>query len=148
MPNKQQLEGISVLVVEDNPDTRDVTEHVLLRYGATVLPAGSAIAALRIVEASPPDVLLSDIGLPETDGYALLKKIRELERRKRLAIIPAAAVTAFTSAEDLRKSVAAGFRMHISKPFDIDDLITTVASLAGRATHVSPGDQAKATSNC
>ena len=145
MPNKRQLEGISVLVVEDNPDTRDVTEHVLLRYGATVL---TAIAALRIVEASPPDVLLSDIGLPETDGYALLKKIRELERRKRLAIIPAAAVTAFTSAEDLRKSVAAGFRMHISKPFDIDDLITTVASLAGRAPHVSPGDQAKATSNC
>jgi CheY-like chemotaxis protein len=119
MPNKQQLEGISVLVVEDNPDTRDVTEHVLLRYGATVLTADSATAALRIVE-----------------------------RRKRLAIIPAAAVTAFTSAEDLRKSVAAGFRMHISKPFDIDDLITTVASLAGRATHVSPGDQAKATSNC
>ena len=148
MPNTQPLEGISVLVVEDNPDTRDVTEHVLLRYGATVLTADSAMAALRIVEMSRPDVLLSDIGLPETDGYALLKKIRELERRKRLAVIPAAAVTAFTSAEDLRKSVAAGFRMHISKPFDIDELITTVVSLAGRAPHLSPGDGAEPTSNC
>ena len=66
MPNKQQLEGISVLVVEDNPDTRDVTEHVLLRYGATVLTADSATAALRIVEMSRPGIFLM-ASLIETD---------------------------------------------------------------------------------
>lgn len=142
MPETQQLLGISVLVVEDSEDTREIVEQVLRRYGASVLTADSGTAALCIVEQSPPDVLLSDIGLPEMDGYTLLKKIRDLEQRKHLAAILAAAFTAFTSSDDLQKSNLAGFRFHISKPFDIDELITTVASLAGRAANGSSGDHA------
>ena len=133
MPEKQQLEGISVLVVEDSPDARVVMDEALRRYGATVSTADSARTALGMVEKSRPDVLLSDIGMPQMNGYTMLKKIRELEERKRFDPIPAAAVTAFNTPADLRKSRSAGFRFHLSKPFVIDDLIRTVAVLAGRA---------------
>jgi CheY-like chemotaxis protein len=140
MARDRQLDGISVLVVEDSLDSRAVMEEVLRQHGATVLGADSAVSALRIVDKFRPDVLLSDIGLPSMDGYTLLKKVREMGRRKRRAEIPAAAITAFTSASDIRKSSLAGFRCHLSKPFIIDELISTVARLAGR-TDASSGDR-------
>ena len=133
MPPEPRLDGVLVLVVEDSPDTSYVVEQTLRRFGATVMTADCAAAALRIVEESPPDVLLSDIGLPGMDGYALLKKIRQLEQQKSLSAIPAVAVTAFTSAEHLSKSISAGFQRHIPKPFELNALITTVARLANRA---------------
>jgi CheY-like chemotaxis protein len=125
-----ELKGIFVLVVEDNPDARDLIEHVLRRYGASVSAADSARSALRIVENTPPDVLLSDIGLPEMSGYTLLKKIRELELKKRLPTIPAIAMTAFKGVDDLHKSLSAGFQFHLAKPFLLDELIAMVSSLA------------------
>ena len=131
------LDGIVVLVVDDHPDSLRLVEHILIIHGATVITAESAIEALRLVGASRPDVLLSDIGLPQMDGYELLKKIRALERDKRDTQnqdvhIPAAAVSAFTSTEDRRRSILAGFRFHLGKPIDIAELVATVASLAGR----------------
>jgi CheY-like chemotaxis protein len=129
MPVGPRLDGVLVLVVEDSPDASYVVEQTLRRFGATVMTADCAAAALRIVEDSPPDVLLSDIGLPGMDGYALLKQIRQMEEQRHLAAVPAVAVTAFTSSEHLSKSIAAGFQRHIPKPFEMNVLITTVADL-------------------
>jgi CheY-like chemotaxis protein len=97
--------------------------------------------AIRIMEKAPPDVLLSDIAMPEMDGYTLIKEIRHLEQKKgakKTGHLPAAAISAFTSAADRRASVSAGFEFHIGKPVDIPGLIETVAILAGRAMHPRP----------
>jgi len=131
------LHGVVVLVVDDSPDSRALVEHVLRSHGATVVTAEDALKALRIVEKSPPHVLLSDIGLPDMDGYELLQRIRVLEEQKRQAEnkdfhIPAAAITANSGPEHVRKSILAGYRFHISKPFAIGELTKTVATLAGR----------------
>jgi CheY-like chemotaxis protein len=145
--NDPRLDGVVVLVVDDSPDALELVGHVLRSHGATVVTAERAVEALRIVEKSPPDVLLSDIGLPDMDGYQLLEEIRRLEERKRVTEhkdvhIPAAAITAFTDRDDVRKSMLAGYRFHIPKPVDFDELIETVASLAGRTGAVSSGDHA------
>ena len=145
--NGPRLDGVVVLVVDDSPDSLELVGYVLRSHGATVITAEGAVEALRIVETSPPDVLLSDIGLPDMDGYQLLEEIRRLEERKRLAEnrdahIPAAAITAFANPDARRKSILAGYRFHIPKPVDVDELIKTVSSLAGRAGSESSGDQA------
>lgn len=129
MPGIPRLDGIVVLVVEDNPDSRDLIKWVLESHGASVVTAGTGTEALRIVERTPPDVLLSDIWLPEMDGYTLMEKIRRLEQQKP---IPAAAVTAYTSVDARHKSNLAGFRFFIAKPVDAAELVKTVATLAGR----------------
>jgi CheY-like chemotaxis protein len=85
---------------------------------------------LEQVQASPPDVVLSDIGMPEQDGYELIRKIRNLPHDKG-GLIPAAALTAFARSEDRTKALLAGFQMHVSKPVEPSELIATVASLAG-----------------
>ena len=142
MPKRPRLNGIVVLVVDDSPDTLYLVELLLVRQGANVVTAGSATEALRIVEKTPPDVILSDIGMPEMDGYMLIKKIRELERKKNQdAHIPAAAVTAFTSTADRQKAILAGYQIHIPKPIDVEELLTTVARLAGRTEKHFSGDQ-------
>ena len=135
--NSHTLEGVVILVVDDNADWRDLLGEVLTSHGACVVTAQNGSEAMQIVEQSPPDVLLSDIAMPEMDGYMLIKKIRDLEQKnglskKKAAHLPAAAISAFTSAEDRRASVLAGFQFHIAKPVDIPDLIYTVAALAGR----------------
>jgi CheY-like chemotaxis protein len=143
MSKKPRLDGVVVLVVDDDPSSLYLVEQVLLQQGASVVTAENPTAALRAVEKSPPDVLLSDIGLPEMDGYALLKKIRELEQQKRInAHVPAVAITAFTGPADRQQAILAGFRFHLPKPLDVDELLTTVAHLAGRTEGGSSGDQA------
>ena len=138
-----RLDGIVVLVVDDNPDSRELVQYTLQTHGATVVTAEGAEKALRVMEKSPPNVLLSDIGLPDMDGYQLLQEVRALEARKRFAgnkdarHIPAAAITAYTGPDDVRKSILAGYRFHIPKPFDVDELVTTVARLAGRPGNAS-----------
>jgi CheY-like chemotaxis protein len=135
------------LVVDDSPDALELAEYVLRSHGATVFTAKRAVEALRIVEKFPPDVLLSDVGLPDMDGYQLLEEIRRLEERRRVTEhedvhIPAAAITAFTRRADHRKSILVGYRYLIPKPLDADELLKTVASLAGRAGNGSSGDRA------
>jgi CheY-like chemotaxis protein len=125
------LNGIVVLIVDDHRDSQELVQRVLASHGATVLTTDGAIEAIRIVATNPPDVLLSDNGLPEMDGCTLLKMVRELKPQ-----IPAAAVSAFTSADDRRKSVSAGFRFHIPKPINIAELVKAVAILAGRTTQI------------
>jgi len=137
MTKRSTLEGITVLIVDDNAEWRELLEEVLTGYGACVVTAEGGAEAIRIVRETPPDALLSDISMPEMDGYTLIRAIRELEESRRATTnerpsLPAAAVTALSSKEDRRRSVSAGFRFHVAKPVSIPELVTTVAALVGR----------------
>jgi CheY-like chemotaxis protein len=126
------LGGIRVLLVEDDGDIRDAFQMLLEDHGADVCPVGSAAAALVELETWTPDVLVSDIGMPDTDGYELLRRVRGLgpERGGRL---PAIALTAFARTEDRTRALRAGFVAHVCKPVGASELVATVASVAGRA---------------
>jgi PAS domain S-box-containing protein len=126
-----ELEGLTVLVVDDQADARDLIRRVLEDCGATVLTAATADEALRLIEQRRPHVLVTDIGMPGVDGYELLKRVRALgiTRGGRL---PAIALTAFARSEDRTKALRAGFMVHVAKPVDPSELVATVASVAGR----------------
>jgi PAS domain S-box-containing protein len=126
-PAEPSLQGVRVLVVDDDADVRGMMETVLSERGAQVTSAASAGEALDSVTRETPDVLVSDLAMPEMDGYALL---RELRGRSEFTWIPAAAVTAYARAEDRRQALLAGFQMHVAKPIEPDELVAVVASLA------------------
>ena len=135
--NDPRLDGITILIVDDDADSRAVLEWFLTSHGANVLPARSASQALRIIDTQSPDLLLSDISMPDADGYELLAQIRALEKAKNLSEkkslpLPAAAISAFATAADRQKSLRAGFQFHITKPMDFIELMASVAALAGR----------------
>lgn len=111
------LAGLRVLWVEDEPDTRDVVARILREYGTKVRTAGSVAAALAELEADPPDVLISDIGMPHEDGCTLVRKIRQ-HKSERIAKIPAIALTALARPEDRERTLAAGYQIHVAKPVD------------------------------
>ena len=125
-----ELEGLTVLVVDDQADARDLIRRVLEDCAATVLTAATANEALRLIEQRRPHVLVSDIGMPEVDGYELLKRVRALATRG--GRLPAIALTAFARSEDRTKALRAGFMVHVAKPVDPSELVATVASVAGR----------------
>ncbi len=128
-----ELRGIRVLAVDDDADCRDIVAAVLASCGMFVATAASAAEAMEYVERDAPDVLLSDIGMPDEDGYALITRIRALSRGKG-GMMPAACLTGYVSAEDRRRSLMAGFSMHVPKPIDPAELVAVVASLARMAT--------------
>ena len=119
------LAGTTVLLVEDEPDMRQLVQRILEDHGATVLPAASAAGALELLDQGP-DILVSDIHLPHVDGYQLIREIRR--RGDAHAQIPAVALTAFARAEDRTRAMRAGFQNYISKPFEATELLLTVAS--------------------
>ncbi|HYP51901.1 MAG TPA: hybrid sensor histidine kinase/response regulator, partial [Pyrinomonadaceae bacterium] len=123
----QVLGGVRVLVVDDEADTRKVISAVLAQSGAEVHTCDSTREALEELERWTPDVIMSDIGMPGEDGYALIRKVRG---GGRAAAVPAAALTAYARDEDRRLAFAAGFQKHLSKPVRYAELINTVASLA------------------
>ncbi|MDT4895347.1 MAG: hypothetical protein QOH25_424 [Acidobacteriota bacterium] len=125
------LKGLRVLVVDDEPDARELIRVVLTGRDAEVVEAGSAVEALAEMERQRFDVLVSDIGMPGMDGYALISKIRQLpvERGGR---IPAAALTAYAGVEDRMRVLSAGYQIHIPKPVEPAELTTVVANLAER----------------
>lgn len=127
----RELEGLRVLVVDDEFDAREVISEILSRQGVDVRVAADAEAAMRELEAFSPEVLVCDIGMPGEDGYDLMRRIRALpvERGGR---IRAAAVTAYARGEDRRRALAVGFNLHLSKPVDPSELIVSVARLADR----------------
>jgi PAS domain S-box-containing protein len=125
------LNGLRVLIVDDEPDARELFAAVLTGSGADVVSVGSAGEALAKMGRQQFDVLISDIGMPEMDGYALISKVRQLPI-ERGGKIPAAALTAYAGIEDRRRVLSAGFQMHIPKPVEPAKLTSTVASLAGR----------------
>jgi CheY-like chemotaxis protein/anti-sigma regulatory factor (Ser/Thr protein kinase) len=123
-----RLDGVKVLVVDDDDDSRDLIACLLAEQGASVLGASSADEAMRQLEVGGPDVLLSDIAMPEVDGYALLRRIRAMpvERGGR---IPAVALTAYARAVDGERAFSAGFQAHVTKPVDQEALTAVVADL-------------------
>jgi CheY-like chemotaxis protein len=127
----ERLDGLCVLVVDDEADTREMLRAGLGHCGAEVTTAGSAAEALSGIRQSPPDVLISDIGMPEEDGYALIRKVRELPAG-RSGRIPAIALTAYARTEDRLQALRAGYQMHVTKPVELTELAAVVASLAKR----------------
>ena len=125
------LSGIKVLVVDDEADARDLIKRVLEECNAEVLTAGTAVEALQMVEKEKPHVLVSDIGMPDVDGFELLKRVRALGEA-RGGKVPAIALTAFARSEDRTRALRAGFVIHVSKPVEPSELVATVASAAGR----------------
>jgi PAS domain S-box-containing protein len=125
------LDDLRVLVVDDEPDARELVTAMLMGRGAEVVSVESAVEALAEMERGRFDVLVSDIGMPLMDGYALIEKVRQLppERGGR---IPAAALTAYAGVEDRLRVLSSGYQMHIPKPVEPAELTTVVASLAER----------------
>jgi len=121
------LAGLRLLTVDDEPDTLDVMAELLSLRGAKVTTASSAAEALAVLQGFEPDVLVSDIGMPERDGYDL---IREIRTRRGAGDLPAVAVTAFAGPEDRRRALAAGFQVHLAKPVDPGELVDVIVRLA------------------
>ena len=124
------MSGIKVLAVDDEPDSLKMVARVLELCGCVVLTATSAAEGLELVKRERPDVLVSDIGMPQEDGYALLHKVRSL-RPEEGGNTPAIALTAFARSEDRRRAMLAGFQMHVSKPVESAELMAVVANVAG-----------------
>ena len=116
-------------MVDDEPDARQLIRRVLEECKAEVALATSAAEALELLGRFRPDVIVSDIGMPEQDGYDLIRQVRANYSAKQL---PAAALTAFARTEDRKRALLAGFQTHIAKPVDPAELTAAVASLAGR----------------
>jgi PAS domain S-box-containing protein len=124
-----RLEGTRVLVVDDEPDAVEIVTELLGSVGAVVEGASSAEEVLRKLPQFHPEVLVSDIGMPGMDGYALIRSVRALETAQG-GRTPALALTAYTRREDVEKSLAVGFQAHLGKPVDAEELVATVARLA------------------
>jgi len=130
--NGLRLDGIRVVLVEDERDARESLTTALELLGARVFAVSSASAAMQVLEQEPADVLLSDIGMPDEDGYALIRKLRAWEAG-RGSRLPAAALTAYARAEDRAGALHAGFDTHVHKPVEPLELARVVRRLAGRA---------------
>ncbi|WP_370664087.1 hybrid sensor histidine kinase/response regulator [Massilia rubra] len=126
----RDLSHLNVLVVDDEPDARDLIRRILSDCNATVRTAASAADALAEFRVSPPDLLVSDLGMPDVDGFELLARVRALGHAGG-GDVPAVALTAFARSEDRLRALEAGFMAHIAKPVEPSELIATVATMAG-----------------
>jgi CheY-like chemotaxis protein len=129
----RQIEGVWVLVVDDQADTLDMLRIVLEQLGAKVATALSCAEALRVIEEETccPDVLVADIAMPEENGYDLIRKIRRMDHR-RGGSIPAIALTAYAGEEDRARTLAEGYQLHLAKPVSILELVPSIAKLVHR----------------
>jgi PAS domain S-box-containing protein len=123
------LATIRVLVVEDEPDAADFVKQLLENHGAEVALAASAREALEILTANHTDILISDIGLPEMDGYQLMERVRHMDLASGRGI-PAVALTAYARAEDRTRALLAGYQAHVTKPVQSSELVATIAGFA------------------
>jgi PAS domain S-box-containing protein len=130
-PETANLDNLRILIVDDEHDTLDLVTMELTEHGAKVTGATTAEEALSLLEKSEFDVLISDIAMPGTDGYALIRKLRKLEAGRDTKL-PAVALTAYARVQDRMRAILAGFNTHVAKPVETTELITVVASLAGR----------------
>lgn len=125
-----KLDGVRALVVDDEPDARDLLKRFLEDRGASVTAVASADEALAALATSKPSVIISDIGMPGMDGFQMIRLFRASEPRE--SRIPALALTAFARSEDRKRSLLAGYQAHLAKPFDVAELVLLVAGLVGR----------------
>jgi CheY-like chemotaxis protein len=126
-----RLDGLRVLVVDDEADTRDLLKQGLEYCGANVKCVGTAKEALDLVKGNLTDILISDIGMPVVDGYDLIKQVRGLPP-DRGGKIPAIALTAYTRTEDRLQSLRAGYDMHVPKPVELAELVAVAATVVRR----------------
>jgi PAS domain S-box-containing protein len=131
----RMLEGLRVLIVDDEPDARELFTLMLTRCGAEVRTAASAKEALQYLETWKPTVMVADIGMEGEDGYALIRKVRALPREKG-GQIPALALTAYARPEDRLRTISAGYQMHLAKPVDRAQLAAALESLVGQIAQV------------
>ncbi len=127
-----RLDGVRVLVVDDEPDTRELLKAGLGQCGAQVLAAGSAAEALEAMRTAVPDLLISDIGMPDEDGYEMIRRVRELPEESG-GRVPAIALTAYARVEDRMQALRAGYQMHVPKPVELAELVAVAASLIQRS---------------
>ncbi|MEH2137423.1 chemotaxis protein CheB [Nostoc sp.] len=129
------LEGLCILAVDDQVDSRDLIRWMLEEFGAEVIVVTSAREAIAALTESPGkfDLLLADIGMPEEDGFSLIRKVRALAAEAG-GQIPAAAITAYATEQERQRAIDAGFQVHLAKPLDLTQLILMIANLTGRAT--------------
>ena len=130
-PRAQRLDDLRILVVDDHADGRILTTLALTEAGANVRSVASAREALQLLEVQRPDVLVSDIGLPDQDGYVLIRQIRGHEA-KHGGFLPAIALTGYARADDRVRALAAGFQAHVTKPLEPAELIAAIADVTGR----------------
>ncbi len=126
-----QLRDLRILIIEDDPDTRDLLKTVLEQCGSKVIAVPSAQEGLEEVSRSVPEVLVSDIGMAGENGSELIEKIRKLDP-KRGGRIPAVALTAYAGPTDRRRALLAGFQTHLAKPVEPDELLAVIASLVDK----------------
>ena len=126
-----RLDGIHVLLVEDDDDSRKLLGTMLKRYGAQVTSTKSAAEALEVFENEVPDVIISDIGMPDQDGYELIRKLRAMPVEKG-GKIPAIALTGYASRKDRERALNSGYHQHMAKPIEQADMISAIAALVGR----------------
>jgi CheY-like chemotaxis protein len=132
---RTRLAGTRVLIVDDDPDAREVVAAILRHYGAFVIVATSVSTALVALRREQVDVLVADLGMPVEDGYDLIRQVRSSEHDK-IARLPAAALTAYTTEEDRDRVLAAGYQFHLAKPVDPAVLVATVERLRGETLSV------------
>jgi signal transduction histidine kinase/CheY-like chemotaxis protein len=131
LPSELRLDGLRVLVVDDESDTRELLATVLTQLGAVVVTASSGEEALALLARERPDVLLSDIEMPGSDGYTLIRRVRSLPAEQG-GRVPAAALTAYARAEDRLSALLAGFQVHMAKPVQPAELAAVLVRLSGR----------------
>jgi PAS domain S-box-containing protein len=127
----ERLDGLKVLVVDDEPDTRELLKAGLGQCGAEVTAVGSAAEALESITAEVPDLLISDIGMPDEDGYELMRRVRQFPAQGG-GKVPAIALTAYARVEDRMQALRAGYQMHVPKPVELAELVAVAASLVQR----------------
>jgi CheY-like chemotaxis protein len=125
------LNGLKVLVVDDEADTLELIRLSLTQCGAEAVTAQSVAGALVLMEEALPDVIISDIGMPGEDGFEFIKKVRRLPPEQG-GKIPAVALTAYARAEDRLRVLRSGYQMHVAKPVELAELVAIVANLVGR----------------
>ena len=130
------LQGLRVLVVDDEPDARDLLSTILRRYGSDVRCSESAADAMEAFAEWEPDILVSDIGLPNEDGYSLIKKVRQLDS-SRAQKIPAVALTAYATDEDRIRALDAGFQTHVAKPIEPELFVSSITSVLKSAEELA-----------
>jgi PAS domain S-box-containing protein len=128
--NEIMLNGLRIMVVDDEDETRELLKMMLTSHGAEVLAASSGTEALAQIDECQPGVIVSDIGMPVMDGYMFMKRVRALDSEQRS--VPAIALTAYARAEDRLRALAAGFQMHVPKPVEASELVMVIASLVRR----------------
>jgi CheY-like chemotaxis protein len=128
------LSGMKILVIDDEPDILDLTKCLLTFYHANVIAAATAAEGLEQVQTHRPDVIVSDIGMPHRDGYQFIREVRNLPAHNG-GQTPAIALTAFNGVKDRSRALNAGFQRHLSKPFELQELIDIIASMAATKSY-------------